>query len=128
MDPAGRLEHPPARPVVAQVAVVAEGEPAGRVVEWLGVGQGQGRQPRRPAEMDEQAGRLDPADRVPARVIAEGAHVAVAGQPAGSGDPGGAPAEAGDPVLLELLHERKELVDPERALRAGNEVLTHQGR
>ena len=49
-----------------------------------------------------------------------------AARPILPGQPGGAPAEPGDPVALELLDEREELIDPERALRAGHEVLTHQ--
>ena len=72
----------PAGPVVAQVAVVAEREPAGRVVERLGVGQGQGRQLRWSPQVDERRGRLGRADLVATRVVAERADVAIRAEPA----------------------------------------------
>ena len=64
VDAALRAIRRAERPVVAQVAVVAEREPAGRVVERLGVGQGQRRQPRRPPQVDERGRRLDRPDRL----------------------------------------------------------------
>ena len=62
----GRAE----RLVVAQVAVVAEGVAAGRVVERLRVGERQRRELRRPAQVDERAGRLDRADPLATGVVA----------------------------------------------------------
>ena len=73
------LVRPTQRPVVAQVAVVAEREAPGRVVERLRVGQVERRQLRRPAQVDEGRGRgHGPDARLALRVVAERPHVAVA--------------------------------------------------
>ena len=128
VDPAlGAVRRPEAL-VVAQVAVVAEREPAGRIVERLGVVEGQRREPRRPAEVDERGGRLGRADLVAPGVVAEGPHVAVRPEAALRREPRRTPAEAGDPEPLELLGERPERVEPERLRGPGDVVLTHRAR
>ena len=114
--------------VVAQVAVVAEREPAGRVVERLGVGQGQGRETRRTAEVDEGRRRLGPADGLPARVVAEGPDVAVRREPPAPSVHAAPQPKPGDPEPLQLLDERPQLVEPERVRGPGDEVLTHRAR
>ena len=93
---------------------MAEGEPAGRVVERLGVGEAERRQPRRAAQVDQGRGRLGRPDRLAPRVVAEGADVAVRREPAVAAEPGRTPAEAGEPEPLEPLAERPQLVEPER--------------
>ena len=125
VDPALAPERRAQALVVAQVAVVAEREPAGRVVERLGVRQGQRRQPRRPPQVDERGGRLGRPDPLAARIVAKGTDVAVRLEPAIGPDPGRAPAEAGDPESLQPLGERPQLVEPERLRGPGDEVLTH---
>ena len=120
----GAIAHTPGT-VVAQVTVVAEREPAGRVDEGLGVGQIQGGQLRWPPEVDEQAGRLDRTHVLAARIVAERPDVPVAGQPVVGRQPGCTPAEAGDPVAFQLLGERPQFVDPERLGGPRHVVLTH---
>ena len=75
--PCGPDSARPHRPVVAQVAVVAEREPAGRVRRTAACPPAERRQLRRPAQVDERGRRLDRADALPARVVAEGPDVAV---------------------------------------------------
>jgi hypothetical protein len=105
---------------------VAEREPAGRVVERLRVGELKRRETRRSPEMDKHRGRLLATDiGGTVGVVAEGAHVAVAAQPAVGADPRGAPAEARKPVALEPFRERPQLVDPERFRGPGDELLAH---
>ena len=119
-----------ARPVVgvpAQVAVVAEREAAGRIVERLRVGRLERRELRWPPEMDEEARGLVCAERRGSGIVAERPDVAMAAEPVVVRQPGGAPPEPGDPVPLELLGERPELVEPERLRRSGDEVLAHGG-
>lgn len=112
---------------VAEVAVVAERESARRIGEGLGVGQLQGRELRRPAEVDEEARRLSAADVSPSRVVAEGPDVTMAIERRVGSEPRGAPAEARQPEPLEALGERPEVVDPEGLAGPGNEVLAHGG-
>jgi hypothetical protein len=77
--------------------------------------------------MDEEARRLAGSDDGGRGIVGEGPDVPVALERAGTGQPGGAPAEAGHAEPLEALGERPELVDPERLARAGHVVLTHGG-
>src|SRR5260221_7389273 len=106
------------RPVVTQVAVVTEREPASWIVEGLRVGSSQGGQARRSSEMDERGGRFDFPDPLASRVVAEGSDIAVRGEALVTFDPGRAPAKAGDPVPLEALGGRPQLVESERLLPA----------
>ena len=117
------------RSVIAQVAVVAEAVAPGRVVERLGVGQVERRELRRPAQVDEGRGGLGGADlRRAVGIVAERAHVAVAVEPAIATQPGGAPAEPGDPEPLEALRERPQLIEPEWLSGPGDVVLAHRSR
>src|SRR6478736_2944937 len=113
------------RLVIAQVAVVAEGVAAGRVVERLRVGERQGREPRRPAQVDERARGLDRPDPLATGVVGEGPDVAVGAEAAVCRRPRRAPAEPRQPEVLELLGERPHLVQPERLRRTDDVVLTH---
>ena len=107
---------------------MAEGEAAGGVVERLRVGQGERRQARRAAQVDERDRRLGAADRLATGVVAERADVAVRREPPIATEPGSAPAEPGEPEPLESLDERPQIVEPERLRGAGDEVLTHRAR
>ena len=78
--------------------------------------------------MDEDSRGLDRAKGFPARVAAEGADVPVGRDPAIGRDPRCTPAEAGDPVPLELLGEGPQLVEAERLASPGDVVLTHRER
>ncbi len=111
---------------VAQVAVVGEGEPPRRVVEGLRVGRAERAQARRPTEVDEDAAGLHRAHALPRRVVAERRGPAVRAEAPVGVDPGRAPAEARDPVPLEPLGERPQLVEPERLRRARHELLAHR--
>ena len=111
----------------SKVTVVAEREPAGRVVERLRVGELEGREPRRSTEMDQHRGRLLATDAgSTVGVVAEGADVAVAAQSTVGADPGGSPAEARQAVALEPFGERPQLVDPERFGGPRDELLAHR--
>ncbi len=115
--------------MIAQVAVVAEAVPPGRVVERLGIGQVERRELGRPAQVDEGRGGLGSADSCRAvRVVAERAHVAVAVEPAIATQPGGTPAEPGDPEPLQSLRERPQLVEAEGLGGPGDVVLAHRSR
>ena len=115
-------------PVVAQVAVVAEREAAGRVVERLGVGRGRGST----ASTAAGGGRGGCVVSVAADALARRDRRGTPGcrgrlrRPPSAVDPGRAPAEAGDAEPLELLGERPQLVEPERLARPGDEVLAHR--
>src|SRR5262249_38951955 len=113
--------------LVPKCAVVAEREPAGRVVERLRVGRADRRQLRRPPQVHEQGARLLRPDLRPTGVIVdERAGVAVGVQLAVLAEPGRAPAVAGDAVALEAIGERPEHVDSERRGGAGDVLLAHQ--
>src|SRR6185436_5936316 len=114
VDPALRPVLRAELAIVTQVAVVAEREPPGRVVERLRVRSGQGRELGGPAQVHERSDRLGRADRLATRVVAEGPDIPVRGEPAVGSEPGGAPAEARDAEPLEPLGEWPELVEPER--------------
>ena len=114
--------------VVGEVAVMAERVAALGIVERLGVLDGQRREARRPAQVDERrvvsavptASR--PGSSRKARTSRYEASRAVAREPRGT------PAEAGQSETLESLGERPQLVEPERLGGAGDEVLTHRAR
>src|SRR6478672_5055401 len=108
-----------------EVAVVAEGEAAGRIIERLGVGEREGRELRRPPEVDEETRRLSGTHGRRARIVGERPDVAVGLDRPAARQPGGAPAEAGHPEVLEPPGERPELVDPERLGGSGHVVLAH---
>src|SRR6185295_3634119 len=128
VDPAlGAVAVPP-RLVAGEVAVVAEHEPPRGIGERLRVGLPERGQARRPAQVDEQALRLDGADALACWVVAECPHVAVRLEPSVRRQPRGAPAESGDAEPLELLGEAPQLVDPERLPGAGDVMLTHDAR
>ena len=104
---------------------MAEAVSAGRIVEWLRVRQ---------VSVESLDGRrrwtsaavvsMAPHGVTP-RVVTKRAHVPMAGQPAVGANPGGAPAETGDPEPLQALRELPQLVQPERLCGPGDEVLTH---
>ena len=98
VDPALTPERGAQTLVVAQVAVVAEGKSTGWIVKRLGVGLGQRRQPRWPPQVNERGGRLGCPNPLASRIVAKRSNVAVRVQVAIGPDPGGAPAEPGDPV------------------------------
>ena len=114
--------------VVAQIAVVAEREPARRVVERLGVLEGERGEPRRPSKVDEGGGRLGRPDGLASGIVAEGPDIAIRPQTTVRTDPSSTPAEPGDPEPLQLLRERPQLVKTERCRSPGDEVLTHPAR
>ena len=118
-----------ATPVVAQLPVVAEHEPAGGIGERLGVGQLEGRELRRSPVVDERRRGLDSADG-PSRtgVVAEGPDVAIGLEPAIGRPATRRPSEAGQPVALESLAERPQLIEAERIRGPRDEVLAHRGR
>ena len=115
--------------MIAQVAVVAEAVPPGRIVERLGIGQVERRELRWPAQVDEGRGGLRGADSCGAvRIVPERTHVAVAVEPAIATQPGGAPAEPGDPEPLQPLRERPQLIEAEWLGGPGDVVLAHRSR
>ncbi len=127
-DPALGLVAGAELAVGGEIAVVAEGEPAARIGEGLGIGQLEGRELRGASQMDEEARRLDRAEVGDRRIVAEGADVAMAVEHPLARQPGNAPAEAGHPVPLEPVGEGPQLVEAERLGGSGDEVLAHRRR
>ncbi len=91
--------------VALEIAVVAEGVAARRIVERLRVGDADRGEARGPPEVDEERGRLDQPDRLARRVVAEGPDVAVGLDRTAGAEPRRAPAEPGDSVPLQVLRE-----------------------
>ena len=110
---------------LAEVAVVAEREATGRVVEGLRVGDAERRELRGPPQVDERRGGLDPPHLVTPGIVAEGPNVAIRAEPPIVHRPRRAPAPAGDAEPLEALGERPQLLEPERLGGSGDVVLAH---
>src|SRR3954469_23808201 len=75
--------------------------------------------------MDQRGCRLDPTDQLAPGVVPEGADVAVRPDRAVGVDPGGAPAEAGEPEPLETLPEVPQVGEKKRLRGARDELLAH---
>ena len=115
MDPPGLPVGGPEATVPGQLAAMGKDEAPRSVHERLGVGDALPGEARRAAEMDERGGGLGAAERLAGGVVAEGAGGPVGGQLPSGADPGSAPPEAGDPVVLEPLGEVPQVGEGEGA-------------
>jgi hypothetical protein len=127
VNPARLAVALPVRAFPGEIAVVAEGVATGGVVERLRVRDTDGRELRRPPQVDEQrAGHFSP-DARPGLVIAECADVAVGVELPVRAEPRRAPSEAREPEAFQALRDRPQLADPERLPRHRDVLLAHRG-